>query len=121
MRTTLMMVMPLILALLTSIRPEPRGMDSVDEFLLKRLDEDERRAATDHLSKVDRERIIATSRARRKIVGFYRCSKDRPQGAAYLLVIRVLAELYVDHPDYNDAWHPGVPDTPRGPRLPTTP
>jgi hypothetical protein len=111
MRTVLMMVMPLVLALLSTTRPGRGRLECVEEFLLRRIEEEERSAISDGVTAAERDRIISTARARRKFVAFYRCSKDRPQGAAYLLVIRVLAELYSHHPDYNDNWRPGVPDT----------
>ncbi|MGW5360556.1 DUF6221 family protein [Actinopolymorpha pittospori] len=79
----------------------------IDDFILERLAEDEqsarRRYQCDY-NPVDLERVLATCRARRQVVHIYRILKDRPHGDICQLIILVIAELYADHPDYQEDW-----------------
>ncbi|GAA4994884.1 DUF6221 family protein [Actinopolymorpha pittospori] len=79
----------------------------IDDFILKRLAEDEqsaRRRYQQDYNPVDLERALGTCRARRQVVNIYRILKDRPHGDICLLMILVIAELYEDHPDYQEEW-----------------
>ncbi|MEQ7009291.1 DUF6221 family protein [Actinopolymorpha sp. B17G11] len=85
-------------------------METIDGFLLKRVADHERRAVVDYnkgLSQLDLDRALGTCHARRQLVTLYRTSVNRQEArCAYALVVAIVAELYDDHPDYDEDWRP---------------
>jgi hypothetical protein len=116
MSVLLRIVIPMLLVLLASFRPSgQQPVERIDDFILKRLEDDEKAAIA---SQAGNEwlfnRIATTCQARRKMVSLYRSSRDRPEAnSAYALILSIIAELYDDHPDYWEGWRPmishGVP------------
>jgi hypothetical protein len=97
-----------IVAMVGPVRRDP--VMSIDDFILKRVDEDGKRAIANYLkdlSQVQLDRVVATCDGRRKMVSLFRTSRDRPEAnAAYALVLTLVAEVYDDHPDYDERWRP---------------
>jgi hypothetical protein len=103
-----MIIRPLVSALLTNAYERDRG-EQVDEFLLRRTDEDEHRARVNYLtnlSQLERDQAIAAYEARRKIVALYRGCTRTTDGDAYLNAVKIIAEIYSSHPDYREEWRP---------------
>jgi Family of unknown function (DUF6221) len=84
-------------------------MDTIDSFLLKRVAEDEQRALARYNDQdgADLDRAMSSSHARRQLVTLYRTSRDRLEvRCAYALMLAIVAEIYDDHPDYDESWRP---------------
>ena len=83
--------------------------DTVDAFLLRRIADDERKARADYpqtVAKAERDRILPVCELRRELVRLYRQAVDHssPHAGAYLVVVRLTAELYESHPDFKQKW-----------------
>jgi hypothetical protein len=82
----------------------------MDNFVLKRVTEDERRLRAEYNRDLSQERLewaLETCYARRQLVTLYRTSRDRHEvHEAYALCLSVIAELYGDHPTYDRRWRP---------------
>src|SRR5688572_7207334 len=87
-----------------------KAVETMDHFVLKRVVEDERRALAEYNRDLSQERlewVLETCRARRQLVTMYRATREpREAHAAYALCLAVVAELYSDHPDYDQRWRP---------------
>lgn len=87
-------------------RPPPSH--AVDQFLLDRLADEERRACLAYRHNHSRccfEKSLITCEVRRKLVLLYRLSEGTEK-EGLLDVIKLVAELYSDHSEYQAVWAP---------------
>ena len=87
----------------------PSGaVETLDEFVLKRVAEDERYALAHYNRDMSLPRLewtLETCLLRRQLVTAYRTLHDSQEvHEAYELCLSVIAELYSDHPDYAQRW-----------------
>jgi hypothetical protein len=68
------------------------------------------RATTTHIARHDPARVLAECRSKRRIVEPWSSGQDEADwrygihADAHEYVLRVLAEQYADHPDYDEEW-----------------
>lgn len=72
--------------------------DVIEEWSTLRSD------VTEHIARHDPARVLAECEAKRRILNL--CDFEPDCDAAVLKVARVLAAVYADHPDYDEAWRP---------------
>lgn len=81
---------------------EVRNPQSLTEFLLARIAEDE--AAAHRMFRP--ARFLAECEAKRRIVELGPCRCSEHGDSAWLAAMRALAAVYADHPEWRGSWWP---------------
>jgi hypothetical protein len=73
---------------------------TIDNFIIERVAEEERAALTQYNNR------MKTCMLRRQFVFMYRTARNAEQKAAMFRVLREVAALWCDHPQFEPGWMP---------------